>query len=147
MANVADVKLKVTLNNRQEEPIANNDISEESILYEIKDDFIRLEEVCDELHEISYRDFNVDFSEEGIAEISMGCRNVANIEAFQNICTNYDCSIIGVAWEFENDYVETFELFNEVKVEDTSNHYVTVQASTIDEEYVPKKEWDEINLD
>lgn len=147
MANIADLRLKITLNNKSEENNRIDDLNDDSILYELKDDFIRLEEICDELHEISFRDFNVDFFEDGVAEISMGNRGVANIEALQNICTNYDCSIIGVAWEFNNDYIEVIDLTNEIKIEDNSNHFVSVEYKSNYENYSPDKECDEINLE
>ena len=126
MANIIDTKLKVTLSSFDETPQSNE--LEDEILYESGDSFIRIEEICDELQELASGYFNIDYLEECSAEISMGIRQSINEEVLQNICTNYDCSIIGVAWQFDNDYVDHFDLDSEVPVEDTETYFIIAES-------------------
>lgn len=109
MANIADIILKVSV---------DNDDS----------NFGKIEEICNELSDISYEYFEIDYQDETLAEITMGGRWVAPIEQFQDICDRYGCSIIGVAFDFGLDYVDSFEIYSELPVEDTENHFISVEA-------------------
>lgn len=53
---------------------------------------------------------------------------VAPIEFLQEVCEIYNVDIIGVAYEFEGGYVESFELQNGMKSEEPSGHFIKLQA-------------------
>jgi sugar phosphate isomerase/epimerase len=97
-------------------------------------DFTKIEQIRDELKELSYDYFEADYIDENSAEIIMGSKWVAPLDEFQDICNTYGCEIIGVSTEFNNGYVEAFELHSNISVEDTSNHYIAVEAIITDEE-------------
>ena len=110
MANIADNVLRVYVNTEEE-------------------DFILIEQIKNELRELSYEYFEIDFIETDMLSIEMGTRWSAPVEEFQRICNTYGCHIIGVASEFGNRYVEAFDLDSEMSAEDLSNHFFPVEAT------------------
>jgi len=109
MANIADIIVKI----------------------EVTDDdsnIGKIEEICNALHELSYGYYDLEYSDECIAEIFMGVPWSAPLEKLQNLCNTYGCSIIGVAYDFGVNYVDSFELFDETPIEE-SNHFIQMEAS------------------
>ena len=94
MANIADVILKVEF----PEVEFNENLNSQ---------------IINELRQLSYEYFDVLNEDETYAEIIMGSAWNVNIDALQNLCNTFGCYMIGVAYDFGNNYVESFELSSE----------------------------------
>lgn len=127
MANIADVIFKVCINDDESS-------------------FGKIEEIQSELEELSYEYYELIYQDETLLEIAMGGRWVAPIEQFQDICNRYGCSILGVAYDFSMDYVDSFVMYSDLPVEDDSNHFITVETSGDTQVQIPV-EGDENFLD
>lgn len=110
MANVADIVLKVSLNG-------------------VEGNLGKMEEILLELEELSYGYYDNSYNDDEVAEIFMGGRWSAPIDDFQNICNRYGCSIIGVVYDLGVDHVDSFEIYSDLPVEDSTNHFISAVAS------------------
>lgn len=73
---------------------------------------------------------------------------IAPLQLFQHFCNKYNVDIIGVAHEFGNGYVESFELQNQLIQQEVEQHVLTFMESDNSSEeeisILPKSQDDEI---
>lgn len=91
MANIADIILKIEF-----PEIEFNETINDEILNGLKN--------------LSYEYFDIIHLDENCAEVTMGGAWNVNIDGLQKLCNTFGCYIIGIAYDFGNNYVESFEL-------------------------------------
>lgn len=93
-----------------------------------------------------YPEYDQDNTYGAETEFEFDSNWVTPLQLLQHFCNKYNVDIIGVAYEFGNGYVESFELKNQL-VEEIEQHVLTFLESDNEEEEIsilPKSQDDEI---
>jgi hypothetical protein len=81
-----------------------------------------------ELYENDYLEYPEYYNDEDeyelITEFEIESKWVAPLQFFQHLCNKYNIDIIGVAFNFDNGYVESFELKNQLVEEEIKTQQV-----------------------
>lgn len=93
MANICDNVAKISFN--------ENDL----------DEVIRTKIISDFQEEFEYSYFDINYQDKNVVELSFGSRwSMPDEDKLKEFCTLNDVTIIGVSYDFSNDYVTHFEI-------------------------------------